>query len=191
MPFGLGFFATAGAGGAAGSFDLLESQVLTGSQASVTFSNLNSTYGATYQHLQIRATIRTTRASFPEDIFSIRLNSDTGASYAHHVLACNGSSDSSGSDINITRGFVTYVAGATATANLFTGVVLDLLDPFETTKFKTMRYLSGYGAGDRLIGLGSNLWRSTNAVTTITLDSVTAANLAQYSRFSLYGIRAV
>jgi hypothetical protein len=38
---------------AAGSFDLLETQVLTSSAASVTFSSL-STYAADYQHLQIR-----------------------------------------------------------------------------------------------------------------------------------------
>ena len=47
MPFGLGFFATAGAG-AAGSFDLLETQVLGSAQASVTFSSLG-TY-SNYKH---------------------------------------------------------------------------------------------------------------------------------------------
>jgi len=178
MPFGLGFFATAGVSAAAGSFDLLETQVLTGSQASVTFSSL-STYASTYQHLQIRAVARTTQAANHGLVY---LDFNGGAGTIGHYLLGDGSSVSS-DDSDSRAGFVT---GANFAANGFGAIVLDILDPFETTKNKTARSLSGPGLG---IYMASALWASTSAVTSLTLRST--ANFVQYSRFSLYGIRAV
>ena len=62
MPIPLGFFAAAGAV-AGGSYDLLETTILSSNAASVTFSNLNN-YAADYQHLQIRAVVKGSLGTF-------------------------------------------------------------------------------------------------------------------------------
>jgi hypothetical protein len=186
MPFGLGFFATAGAGGAAGSFDLLESQVLGSTAASVTFSSL-STYASTYQHLQIRAVARMSSANTERSLV-LRFNADTGSNYNNHGLNGDGSSVSSFYFAD-TYNSIGSFAAANATANAFGVGVVDILDPFETTKNKTIRSLAGTPTTPQ-ISLRSGLWRNTAAVSSITLLDPTS-NLVTGSRFSLYGIRAV
>ena len=183
MPFGLGFFATAGAG-AAGSFDLLETQVLGSAQASVTFSSLG-TY-SNYKHLQIRATMRDAGSSAS---FGFRFNADTGTNYSRHELKGNGSSVSSGAASSENGGFLGGGATSSTTANSFTGAVIDLLDVFETTKYKTVRTLQGTTGSPTEIILVSSLWQSTSAATSFQIYSRFGTNLAANCRFSLYGLK--
>lgn len=66
---------------------------------------------------------------------------------------------------------------------------MDVLDYKNTNKYKTSRFLSGYDAnGSGVIMLNSELWMSTAAITSITIDN-TGSNFAQYSSFALYGVR--
>jgi len=191
MPFGLGFFATAGAGaGAAGSFDLLESQVLGSNQTSITFSNLNSTYGSTYQHLQFRIVTRTLRSG-TDDALQITFNSSGNTGASHQVWG-NGSSVSSQAITGEVQQVALYsLPGANSVANTFGAVVLDILDPFETTKNKTVRALAGKVCDTSVVSLSSMAWYSTAAVTTIKFDSRNGNNgFVTNSRFSLYGIKA-
>lgn len=187
MPFGLGFFATAGVSAAAGSFDLLETQVLGSSTASVTFSSLSTYASAGYQHLQIRATTRGTRSDTGSQLF-IRINGDTGNNYRAHYMWGNASSVQSAtlSESGIWGG---WTAGANFTANGFGAMVLDLLDPFEANKNRVVRIFQGI-AGYSEVSLISGMRINTEAVSSLTISERTAANLAQYSRFSLYGWKA-
>jgi hypothetical protein len=190
MPFGLGFFATAGAGaGAAGSFDLLETQVLGSSTASVTFSSL-STYASTYQHLQIRATPRTVNSGAVADIWGY-VNGDTATNYSYHFMrGVNNSGVSSGFG-NAYGGMYLGQGNKANTTNGHGALVVDILDPFETTKFTTFRGLSGATSSpDSIVSLTSGLWRNTASLTSITLYSLGDGNLAANSRFSLYGLKA-
>jgi hypothetical protein len=189
MPFGLGFFATAGAGGAAGSFDLLETQVLTGNTASITFSSL-STYASTYQHLQLRYTARVTENIGGAGTFYLNVNSDTGSNYARHFLRGNGSSVVTASLTSTNAPDIGYTAGSESAANIFSAGVIDILDPFETTKYKTMRTSSGLVSGYKEVWLSSLLWQNTNALSSISLETYGSHSFVQYSRFSLYGIKA-
>jgi hypothetical protein len=182
MPFGLGFFATAGAG-AAGSFDLLESQVLGSTAASVTFSSL-STYASTYQHLQIRMVARASRSGATTDPLIVKLNSTT-QTYGHHLFG-NGSSVGSG-NIATAYSILDAITGATAATNAFGAGVIDILDPFETTKNKTIRALTG---ANTVVALSSTFWNFTTAVSSIELSAFSATNFLVGSRFSLYGLRA-
>jgi len=186
MPFGLGFFATAGAG-AAGSFDLLESQVLSSNTASITFSSL-STYASTYQHLQIRFTARSTNSGTTSG--GMRFNSDSGNNYALHSLEGNGSAVFSGASTsqNNMLLMVGGVPGASAASGLFCAGVFDILDPFETTKNKTVKALQGFATGGP-IRLNSGLWINTSALTSANLFP-SLGDWLTGSRFSLYGIKA-
>lgn len=190
MPFGLGFFAVAGAG-AAGSYDLLETQVLGSSQASVTFSSL-STYASTYKHLQIRWVAKSTRAAATGDDFFWQMNGNTTTSnYTSHYLRGTGSSVSSAANNNsIYYGLISNFMPAGSYTNEFMSGVTDILDAFETTKNKTVRTVAGAITTSYAIDttLSSGMFLSTDAVSSFTLKC-RLANLAQYSRFSLYGIK--
>jgi hypothetical protein len=172
----LGFLAASGV--SAGSFDLLETQTLTGSQASVTFSSL-STYASTYQHLQLRIVAKTGTTGWG----FIQVNSDSGSNYSRHELRGSGSSVTSSASSN----YDSFLYGVVGSG--WGSSVIDLLDPFETSKFKTFRALSGWVGADG-IQLTSGNWRNTNAISSILIDLQGVGNYDQYSRFSLYGWKA-
>jgi len=181
----------AAAAGGAGAYDLLETQVLTSSATSVTFTGLGSY--TDYKHLQIRATLRDAYPSaglpYSAGINAFFNGNNTG--YARHRLVGNGSSVTSAnissySVIDIDCGMPNdgaYPSGE------FGGVVIDILDFSDTNKNTTLRALGGGAVTHQPeIVLTSGLWDNTSAVTSITLGS----SLHQFkatSRFSLYGVR--
>ena len=168
--------------GDVGSYDLLQSEVLTGSAASVTFSSL-SAYAADYQHLQLRIVSRMGGTGGAKSNL-LRFNGVSTSSYYSHFLLGNGSNVSSfaGSGTNIFLG----IGGNLATSNRFGAAVVDILDAFETTKNKVTRSLGGEAASE--LTLISGLWNSTSTVTSITLLPETA-DYQIGSRFSLYGVK--
>lgn len=196
MPIPLGVLAVAGAGAAPsgpGAYELLETTVLTSNQSSVTFSNLDTNYGSTYQHLQIRAVQRGS-ASDTGGQGLLRLNgsSNTG-SYVMHQLFGNGSSVTSEAVVSGILGGIAPAGrfpAANATANTFGATIIDILDPFETTKNKTVRILGGQASSENRIFLASGLFLSTSAVTTLALSIQDGSNYVTGSRFSLYGLRS-
>ena len=158
----------------AGSFDLLQSEVLTGTQASVTFSSLGD-YAGVYQHLQIRAVASGT------GVLAMRFNGVTSAgSYKDHRLY--GFSGSVGSDtINTDRIYI-------GRGGEQSPMVIDILDPFETTKNTTVRTLNGDLSGTPIVQLISGVYLATTAVSSITL--LNQGSWTSLSRFSLYGWKA-
>ena len=172
--------------GGAGAFDLLETQVLASSASSVTFSSLD-TLAAGYQHLQIRAVARSTRTEVNAGIFML-LNGVTTASYSRHGLVGDGSSVSSFGVSAQTLMNSTPIPAANATASAFGGMVLDILDPFETTKNTTARALGGVASNYNELQLSSSAYYNTAAVSSVTLYTIN--DFATGSRFSLYGIKA-
>ena len=185
MAWGMGLLGAAGAG-AAGSYELIESVILSSNQSSVTFSNLGN-YSSTYKHLQIRAVARTDRSGNGDNI-GMRFNGDTASTYNWHLLAGTGSSviTSSGATTYMLPG---WVSANNTTANAFGAAIIDLLDAYSSSKNKTIRSLTGLGATETNIRLMSGLWRSTSSVTSTTLFPVDGTNFVSGSRFSLYGIK--
>jgi hypothetical protein len=169
------------------AFVLLESVVLTSSQASVEFTNLVSKYADNYQHLQIRASFAGNNTNNSPAIF---FNGITTGSYAWHFLNGDGSTVASGasaSDANIFIG----QGGTSSNTDIFGAHVIDILDPFETTKNTTTRTLSGLMAPGYLnaIYLNSGVFLNTAAVNSITFTDRLGRAYTAKSRFSLYGIR--
>lgn len=180
----LGFWAASGGGAAAGSFDLLETQVLTSSAASVTFSSL-STYAADYQHLQIRMLTRSSQSVAASGSTGIRFNSVGSGQYSSHILKGTGSSVLSEAFTSQDYMFSYLTYGSSATANAFGPWVIDILDPFETSKNTTIRSIGGLPE----IRLMSGAWINTSAVTSIEIDMRDGHSFVTGSRFSLYGLR--
>ena len=179
----LGILAASSAAG--GSYELIETiTVGSGGAASVTFSNLN-TYSSTYQHLQIRAVVRGSGA-YSQTYMEMQFNADTASNYSHHELYGNGSSVSSSGNANRNHIRAALINANTSTANVFSGVVIDLLDPYETSKYTTARILYGQN-GTNFVGLYSGNWRNTDALSSVKLQE--SSGFAQYSRFSIYGLK--
>lgn len=178
---------------AAGSYDLLETEILTGSQASVTFSSLNSTYGADYQHLQLRMVARLSNPSTNLSSSQLSFNSDTtSANYRSHWLeGRNGAVSSSNSSVD--TGVLFTINGlpmnSSATGN-FGAVVIDILDAFENTKYTTVRALGGgITSTENSVSLNSGVWMDTSSVDSINITH-TVYDYVIGSRLSLYGLKA-
>ena len=184
MPIPLGILAVAGAGAAGGgSFDLLETTVLSTATLSVTFSSLD-TYSQ-YKHLQIRATFKNNGTGGAEGF--MRINGITTNSYAWHYLRGGGSSVNSGAFS--TTNYMGLMSNTGFTANQFNAAVIDILDFSSTSKNKTVRsFVGGTDSGGyREIGIYSGFYNSTNAITSFRLQM--PDNFSAGSRFSLYGIK--
>jgi hypothetical protein len=185
-PIPLGILAASGLG-AAGAYDLLETQVLTSSASSVTFTGLGSY--SDYKHLQIRIVSRNSKAATTNEAVILQLNGDTGSNYSRHILSANGSSVSSSGATAQTFILVGDQPSNNSTANAFYGHVVDILDFSSSSKNTTVRALGGGHATQSRIQLSSGLWMNTDSVTSITLSVFGGDNHVTGSRFSLYGVK--
>jgi hypothetical protein len=189
VPLNLGIVASSRR--AANSYESIQTYTLGSSQTTVTFSTIPSTY----KHLQLRLFLRgdSSGGNFNDNIL-LRFNSDSGSNYTRHLLYVQ---DNSGAlafgAANTTSAFAGAAPNAsTGISNVFSGGVTDILDYADTNKFKTVRTLQGYdtnGGGKQRLSFESSAWRSTSAITSITITSDNADNWVQYSSFALYGIK--
>ena len=186
IPLGILDFPT----GAAGAYDLLETQVLASSAASVTFTGLD-TLAAGYQHLQLRITARRTGTAAQPVSSLLRFNGVTSASYARHRLQATGSSVSSSAAISqVSIELEASMAGGGAPAGAFSASVLDILDFASSSKNTTVKRFTGAVLADGQVRvlLASGLFNNTASITSFTITSE-ADNFDTGSRFSIYGLK--
>lgn len=170
-----------------GAYDSIATTTLSTSASSVSFTSIPSGY----THLQVRAIARSTTGGTAQDEIQLTVNSDTGSNYAYHFIYGNGSSAVASNGTSQTYIRSAFAPRASATANSFGGLVIDILDYGNTSKNKTIRSLSGGDLNDSngLIALCSGVWMSTSAITSITFKPESGNSFPQYSQFALYGIR--
>jgi uncharacterized membrane protein len=184
--FPLGILSAAGAGGVQGDYELISTQIVVGSSTtSISFDV--SSFASTYKHLQIRMTARNSGGTGIGDTL-FRLNSDTGSNYSAHSLGGYDDGIFSGGGGSRTSIGVGRMPFSNQAANAFGASVIDILDPFSTTKNTTVRSLQGVSATNAGIELRSGAWYNTASVTTISL-TVASDTLVAGSRFSIYGLR--
>jgi hypothetical protein len=170
------------------SFESIETiTVASGTSNEISFTSIPSTYN----HLQIRLIARTNRASNDEANLLIRFNNDTGSNYAYHDLYGDGASVTASAAASQTKIIANRLTGASAVANIFGGIIIDILDYKNTNKYKTVRAFGGVdrnSAGG--ISFSSGLWMNTNAITEIDFTTIEGSfDFTQYSHFALYGIK--
>lgn len=173
-------------GAAGGAYELIESNILTSSASSVTFSSIPQDY----KHLQIRAVGKSTDTSSDNRSLLFRMNGVTTSSYRNHELVGTGSTVFSSSFLDTDMWLLDVPASNSEPSQIFGVGVVDILDYTNTSKNTTVRSLSGKNGsvGTKVVRLNSGLFLSTNAVTEISVRTQ-VGNLASGSRFSLYGIR--
>ena len=160
-----------------------------GGSSSISFTSIPSTY----KHLQIRYLARSTVANVADGYVSLRFNGDTtnGNYYFFHFLDGNGSSAAAASGGTNTIVYGGVCAGNNATANVFGGGVIDVLDYQNTFKYKVTRGLGGIdNNGSGVMRLASGNWFNTAAINEITIGANAFGNsFTEYSQFALYGIK--
>ena len=165
--------------------DPISGITLDSSQSSITFNSIPSTY----THLQIRG-IAFTDDTVNSGLGNIRLsaffNSDTTTSnYYNHGLSGDGTATAY-SDTN-----AKFAGNGVRNSMIAPGSnVIDILDYASTSKYKTVRTLSGVQNNDayQLIRLISGLWMNTAAISSIQLVPE-SGSFKQYSSFALYGVK--
>lgn len=164
------------------TYEPISTQTLGSAASSITFSSIPGSY------TDLRLVIVVRGAT--DDAYPVmRFNSDSGTNYSYTVIDGTGSSAVSYRAANRTNiGFCNNVVGSTTNPMLGTADIFSYAGSTNKTVLTT-------GSGDQN-GLGDveravQLWRSTSAITSITvLYTGIGTNFAAGSTFTLYGIKA-
>jgi len=176
-----------------GAYDSIATVTVGTAVSTITFSSIPSTY----THLQVRFIGRSVTTSGTYDSLLMRFNSDTSTNYSEHAILGNGAAVYA--DVNNGVGYIIVepLTSSGAIANNFGAGNIDIIDYANTNKYKTIKHLSGMdnnntGGTNFQYGynaFGSGSWRSTSAITSITFNTGSTSNFAQYTSFALYGIK--
>ena len=181
------------AAGAANSYESIATVTVgSGGSSTITFSSIPSTY----KHLQVRGISRSNRSASFANVANFQFNSDTTKAnyWSYHALGADGSTVSafSAAEQNTAGVWGALSLSNNGLANTFAVFVTDILDYQNTNKYKVTRCLQGLddnGGGWGDIKIVSGLWKSTSAISSITIVDNTTNNFMQYSSFALYGIK--
>ena len=166
----------------AATYEPIASQTLGSDTASVTFSGIAADWTDLVLSIAGRGT-----AALSSVLLQVQFNSDTGSNYSASYIWGDGSSAYSGRQSNVTYAPVGNMAAASATSNVFTPFALTFMSYANTNVYKTT--LAANAISGTLVGRNVSLWRSTSAITSITL-SPNSGNFATGCTFSLFGIKA-
>lgn len=166
-----------------GAYDSIATVTVGTATNSISFTSIPSTY----THLQLRANWGFTDIT-NNTWLNATFNGDTGNNYAYHSIRANGSTVSTAT-VATSANKAVFGADDNGDATIWGASVVDLFDYANTNKFKTTRALAGQdrnGAG--AVNFWSSLWRSTSAISTITIVTDFSTFRAG-SKFGLFGIK--
>jgi len=173
----------------ANTFELIASSTVgAGGASGITFSAIPSTF----TDLCVKYSIRGV-ASYAAGYAVFYLNGDTSTSYTARWIIGDGSSASSANSTG-TSNYSRIIGGnqqATATANTFSSGEL-YIPNYRSSNYKSA---SGDGVGENnattaFAMMTANLYPSTSAITSITIENYDAGGIAQYSTAYLFGIKS-
>jgi hypothetical protein len=155
------------------TYEPIATTTLTGLQNSVTFSSITSSYTDLIIVFEGTAT--------GSNVKTIKFNGDTGANYSCTTITGNGTSALSGQYTN------SYLDVTNSFSNRQMTIV-HVMNYANSTTNKT--YLSRHSCAAVCTDTVVGLWRSTAAITSITINTGTANDFNAGSVFTLYGIKA-
>lgn len=159
----------------AATYTPIASITLGAEASSVTFSSIPQTY---------TDLILVGNYSLSGDIsVSVRFNSDTGTNYSTTRLLGNGSTASSARTSSATSTNFN-IANVTVTTTI-SNTILHIMNYSNTTTYKTT--IGRANQSDSGTNIFTGLWRSTAAITSITLLT-SSGTVSSGSTFNLYGI---
>jgi hypothetical protein len=116
----------------------------------------------------------------------MRFNSDTGSNYSSTTMLTFNTPVSR--RYTSVTGLYIGNTGSNMTATNFMQINCMVMSYANTSVNKTV--LSAFGDLDSELGRTAALWRSTAAITSLSILPLTGSNFATGSTFSLYGIKA-
>lgn len=159
------------------TYEPIASTTLGSAASSVTFSSIPGTYTDL-------VVVGSGKATVGDNFVYFRYNGDTGSNYSRTELSGNGSSASSARGTNESASLV----GAyklNVDGNYFVASVMSYAN---TNVFKTALAAANYQ--DNTVYRFVNLWRSTAAITSLTVLIAGSSQFATGATLSLYGIKA-
>ena len=163
------------------TYKLITTNTLSSAAATVTFSSIP----ATYTDLIIVSSAANTGGN--ANGLAMQFNSDTATNYSKTYLYGDTTSVVSGRGTSQTNISISNMP--ISSTGVFGAGVANIQNYSNTTTYKTIVSRGGGANTGNLVIAYAGLWRSTAAITTITLFSDTG-NLAAGSTFNLYGIAA-
>lgn len=152
-----------------------------------------------YKAFKILAKARTDRDAITDTIRVYFNNDLTDANYQFQRVGCDSGRDPAGvsRDLPVVLG----TTGASAQANFFSSGAILVLDPENTTQFKSFTFLEGRHTSSadsidvRSVQSGTGVYRDQQAITSITFKSNgtmsdgTASDIVPGSSFHVYGLK--
>jgi hypothetical protein len=169
-----------------GAFVPIATTTLASTTSTVSFTGIPSTY----THLQIRGRIATSDNN--QRSLLMYPNNDQSAIYAAHSVFGDGATAYAKNNVSTQWNVLLSdgLFGVAGPADFWTSFVIDVLDYANTNKYKTTRALMGFDAnGSGTVGLGSGLWQSTTAISSLYFINTFASPFRAGSTFTLYGIK--
>ena len=160
------------------TYEPIATQTLGTAIATVTFSSIPQTY----TDLILVSTNATASGGY---LFSVRVNGDSATNYSSTRLLGNGTTASSGREANYTFGFAGSVYSS---SDPIGNAIVNFMNYSNTTTYKT--FLMRTNTANANTSLSASLWRSTAAITSISLGVEFTQNFVVGSTFTLYGIKA-
>jgi hypothetical protein len=170
---------------ATNTYVALDTQTIVGtSTTSITFTGISGAY------TDLRLIINSQNQNSTNQPY-IQFNSDTGTgttNYSTTSVQGNGSTTASNRHTNNIGWYPVPGPGVGTTGN-FQPWIVEIMDYSNTTTFKSGQ--SRFNNSASILSMNSHLWRSTAAITSITITAEAGAGyLVPNSTFSLYGIAA-
>lgn len=169
----------------AATYEPIASQTLSSSASTITFSSISGAYTdlrLILSHLHTATVIQSA---------GIRFNADSGSNYSTTYLDGTGSGASSGRLTNETSLVISYRPSASAPDTVPVLAVVDIQSYANTNVYKTaLTAQSSHFASGGFVSRYVGLWRSTSAITSITIMNRGSGSFLSGTTASLYGIKA-
>ena len=168
----------------ANTYQLIASNTLSSSAASVTFSAIPNTF----TDLVLKVSSRNNDTGTSEG-FLTQFNNDTSTNYSWRALLVGGGSPVSQGSANQTK-IENRQAGNGATASTFSSMEI-YIPSYTASQNKPVSsfYAIETNVTDAYIGVEAALWRNTSAINTIKLFNNGSIVFVSGSSFFLYGIK--
>lgn len=169
------------------TYQLISSNILSTSAASVTFSSIPSTY----TDLVVRMSVRSTRAANSNQM-EFTLNGDSNTVYSITYMDGIGSSVTSSRISNGVNIYAGSLAAQNVTANTFNNTQI-YIPSYTASQNKPMSVFNAYennSTSTNQVAAIAGLYRSTTAISSITFTSGSGSfSYEAGSSFRLYGIK--
>jgi len=168
---------------AGATYTPIATQTLGSNTSTITFSSIPQTY----TDLILVANGYTTYTSDPYDGYQFQFNGDTGSNYSATTFYGASPTVGSGRNSGLNKMSMSYVA-TRYTANNIDTAIFHFMYYSNTTTYKTVISRGGPIDAESMADVG--LWRSTSAITSISITDGRSTSFGTGSTFTLYGIAA-